>query len=76
MPNFRIILLIYAFLAILGCGVADISSQNQAIEAENRRVYEVYRAYMKNMNERRQETGIPPQRIKSYEEWQESPGTQ
>jgi hypothetical protein len=71
----RIILFIYAIVAFVGCGLADIPAQNRATEEENMRVYDVYQSYMRSMNEQRQETGITPERIKSFEEWQRSPGT-
>lgn len=76
MNNLRLILLIYAFVALVGCGLADISAQNRAVEAENLRVYEIYQSYMQSMNAQRQEAGMTPERVKSFEEWQRSPGTQ
>ena len=75
MHNLRIILFIYAIVAFVGCGLADIPAQNRATEAENMRVYDVYQSYMRSMNEQREETGITPERIKSFEEWKRSPGT-
>jgi hypothetical protein len=76
MPNLRKILFIYAIVAVAGCGLADIPAQNRAIEEENQRVYDLYQSYMRSMNERREDSGITPERIKSFEEWQKSPGTQ
>jgi hypothetical protein len=73
--NLRIILFIYAIVAFVGCGLADIPTQNRAIEGENMRVYDIYRSYMRSMNEQREETGMTPERIKSFEEWKRSPGT-
>ena len=75
MHNLRIIIFSYAIVAFVGCGLADIPAQNQAIEEENMRVYGVYQSYMKSMNEKREETGMNPERIKSFEEWKRSPGT-
>ena len=75
MHNLRIILFIYAFVALVGCGLADIPTQNRAIEEENMRVYDIYQSYMRSMNEQREETGMTPERIKSFEEWKRSPGT-
>ena len=75
MHNLGIIVSIYAIVAFVGCGLANIPAQNQAIEEENMRVYKIYQSYMKSMNEQREETGITPERIKSFEEWKRSPGT-
>jgi hypothetical protein len=79
MHSLRIILFIYAFMvlmALVGCGLADIPAQNRATEAENMRVYEIYQSSVRSMNEKRGESGIPPERIKSFEEWKKSPSTQ
>ena len=73
--NLGIIVSIYAIVAFVACGLANIPAQNQAIEEENMRVYKIYQSYMKSMNEQREETGITPERIKSFEEWKRSPGT-
>jgi hypothetical protein len=75
MHNLGIIVSIYAIVAFVGYGLANIPAQNQAIEEENMRVYKIYQSYMKSMNEQREETGITPERIKSFEEWKRSPGT-
>jgi hypothetical protein len=72
----RIILFIYAIVGLLGCGLVEIPAQNQAIEQDNMRVYGIYQSYMRSMNKQREEAGIPPERIKSFEEWKISPGTQ
>jgi hypothetical protein len=72
----RIILFIYAIVALVGCGLADIPAQNRALEEENMRVYDIYQSYMRSMNEQREEAGLTPERIKSFEEWKRSPGTQ
>jgi hypothetical protein len=72
----RISLFICAFIAFVGCGLADIPARNRAIEEENMRVYDIYRSYMRSMNEQREKSGINPEPIRSYEEWKRSPGTQ
>ena len=76
MHNLRIIIFITTIVAFVGCGLADISAKNRALEEENMRVYEVYQSYMRSMNKQREATGITPERIKSIEEWKRSPGTQ
>jgi hypothetical protein len=62
-------------LATVGCGLSEINAQNRAIDQQNRQVYEIYRSYMTSSNADRERAGLPPQPIKSYEEWQRSPGT-
>ena len=71
----KMILMVSVLLGTLGCSLAETRSQNRAIQAENRQVYEIYQQYMQSMNAQRQMSGVPPQPIKSYEEWQKSPGT-
>ena len=71
----KMIFLISALLCTFGCSLAETRSQNQAIQAENRQVYQIYQKYMQSMNEEREMSGIPPKPMKSYEEWQKSPGT-
>ena len=71
----KMILLISALFYAFGCIAAAPPSQNRAIQAENRQVYEIYQQYMQSMNAQRERSGIPPQPIKSYEDWQKSPGT-
>jgi high-affinity K+ transport system ATPase subunit B len=68
----KMILMISVLLVTFGCSLAETRSQNRAIQAENRQVYEIYQQYMQSMNAQRQMSGIPPQPIKSYEDWQKS----
>jgi hypothetical protein len=72
----RISLFICAIVVFVGCGLADIPAQNRAIEEENMRVYDIYRSYMRSMNEQREKSGINPEPIRSFEEWKRSPSTQ
>ena len=71
----KMIFLISALGYTFGCVAAEPRSQNRAIQAENRQVYEIYQQYMQSMNAQREMSGIPPQPIKSYEDWQKSPRT-
>jgi hypothetical protein len=71
----KMIFLISALGCTFGCSPAETRSQNQAIQTENRQVYQIYQKYMQSMNEERDRSGLPPNPIKSYEEWQKSPGT-
>lgn len=76
MPSWVAVLLIYTMVTLGGCALAEVPAQNRATEAENRRVYAIYQSYMQSMNEQREQAGVNPAPIKSYEEWQRSPGTQ
>jgi hypothetical protein len=69
------IFLISALFCAVGCSLAETRSQNQAIQSENRQVYEIYQKYMQSTNAQREMSGIPPLPIKSYGDWQKSPGT-
>jgi hypothetical protein len=71
----KMIFMISVLLGTFGCSLAETRSQNRAIQSENRQVYEIYQQYMQSMNAQRQMSGVPPQPIKSYEDWQKSPGT-
>jgi hypothetical protein len=71
----KMIFMISVLLCMLGCSLAETRSQNRAVQSENRQVYEIYQQYMQSMNAQRQMSGIPPQPVKSYEDWQKSPGT-
>ena len=71
----KMVFLISVLLCTFGCSLTETRSQNRAIQSENRQVYEIYQQYMQSMNAQREMSGIPPQPIKSYEDWQKSPGT-
>jgi len=70
----KMIFLISALLCT-ACSLAETSSQNRATQAENRQLYEIYQKYMQSQNVEREMSGIPPKPIRSYEDWQKSPGT-
>jgi len=71
----KMIFQVSALLGSFGCSLAETRSQNRAIQAENRQVYQIYQKYMQSLNAEREMSGIPPRPIKSYEDWQKSPGT-
>jgi hypothetical protein len=71
----KMILMLSILLGMCGCSLAETRSHNRAVQSENRQVYDIYRQYMQSMNAQRQMSGVPPQPIKSYEDWQKSPGT-
>ncbi len=68
-------ILLFAALLSSACSWGEASSRSRAPQAENRQLYEIYQQYMQSTNAQRQMSGIPPKPIKSYEEWQQSPGT-
>jgi hypothetical protein len=70
----KIVFLLSLLLGASGCSLAETRNQNRTIQAENRQLYEIYQQYMQSMNEQRERSGIPPQPVKPYEEWQKSPG--
>ena len=71
----KMILLISVLYGTFGCALAETPSQKRATQTENRQVYEIYQKYMQSMNAEREMSGIPPKPVKSYEDWQKSPGT-
>ena len=70
----KMIFLISALLCT-ACSLAETSSRNRATQAENRQLYEIYQKYMQSQNQEREMSGIPPKPVRSYEDWQKSPGT-
>lgn len=56
----KMIVLLSALWYTFGCVAAEPRRQNRAIQAENRRVYEIYQQYMQSMNAQREMSGIPP----------------
>jgi len=74
---FMKLIMIFLISALLctACSLAETSSQNRATQAENRQLYEIYQKYMQSQNQEREMSGVPPKPIRSYEDWQKSPGT-
>lgn len=77
MKSILVLLSLCAFLALCSCagGRAGTSSP-QARAQQNQQVYEVYRQYMEATNQQRQQAGLPPETVKSYEEFRRSPGAE
>jgi hypothetical protein len=69
----KMIILISALLCT-ACSVAEIPSQNRDTQAENRQLYSIYQQYIQSQNQEREMSGVPPKPIRTYEEWQKSPG--
>jgi hypothetical protein len=58
-----------------GCAAGRTKTSPQVRAEQNQQVYEIYRQYMEATNQQRQEAGLPPLTIRSYEEFRRAPGT-
>jgi hypothetical protein len=74
MKKFVVLISLGACLIAGGCAAGRTGTPPQARAEQNREVYETYRQYMEAMNQERQQAGLPPQPIRSYEEFRRSPG--
>ena len=61
------------WLAVGGCATGGREAPRGATPDQNREIYELYRQYMETTNENRRRAGAPLMRIRSYEEWRQSP---
>jgi uncharacterized protein YkwD len=66
---------IAACLTAGACAAGRSRTSPQAQAEQNQQVYEIYRQYMEAMNQERQQAGLPPLTIRSYEEFRRAPGT-
>jgi len=57
------------------CAAGRTQTAPAARAEQNQQVYEIYRQYMEAMNVERQQAGLSPLRIRSYEEFRRAPGT-
>jgi hypothetical protein len=64
-----------ACLMAAGCAAGRTKTPPQVRAEQNQQVYEIYRQYMAAMNVERQAAGLPPLRVRSYEEFRRAPGT-
>jgi hypothetical protein len=65
-----------ACLTMCACAGGRTGTSPQVRAQQNQQVYEVYRQYMGAMNQQRQQAGLPPETVKSYEEFRRSPGAE
>ena len=65
-----------ACLITCACAGGRAGTSPQVRAQQNQQVYEVYRQYMEAMNQQRQQAGLPPETVKSYEEFRRSPGAE
>ena len=63
-----------AVLTAWGCATGKTESPRAARAAQDQQIYEVYRQYLEATNQQRQQAGLPPEPVKSFEEFRRSPG--
>ena len=66
---------IAACLTAGACAAGRTRTSPAARAEQNQQVYEIYRQYMNATNVERQQAGLPPLTIRSYEEFRRAPGT-
>jgi hypothetical protein len=72
----KLLALISLFACLNAGGCAGRTRMSPQARAEqNQQVYEIYRQYMEATNQERQQAGLPPLTIRSYEEFRLAPGT-
>ena len=64
-----------AWLAVGGCAAGKGGTPQSAGETQDQQIYELYRQYMEAVNQQREQAGLPPLTVRSYEEFRRSPGT-
>lgn len=62
-----------ACLAAVGCGAGQTAPQRDAAEAQDQQIYELYRQYIEALNKNRQQAGLPPLPVRSYEAFRRVP---
>ena len=73
MRKFLAMLSIGAILTAGACAAGKAGTAQRSRAAQNQEVYEIYRQYMEAMNQERQQAGLPPLEVRSYEEFRRSP---
>ncbi len=64
-----------AWLAVGGCAAKKTGTFQTAGETQDQQVYELYRQYMEALNQQREQAGLPPLTVRTYENLRRSPGT-
>jgi hypothetical protein len=67
---------VWAWLAVGGCAAGKTEPPQSARETQDQQVYDLYRQYMEALNQQREQAGLPPVTLRSYEEFRRSPGTE
>jgi uncharacterized protein YkwD len=75
MKNLLALISLVACLTAGACAVGRARTSPAARAEQNQQVYEIYRQYMDATNQERQQAGLPPLTIRSYEEFRRAPGT-
>jgi hypothetical protein len=70
MKSLLAVTLLAVTLTSWGCGAAP---RRAARAEQNRQIYEIYRQYQEAMNQERQQAGLPPRPVRSYEEFRRAP---
>ena len=73
MKKFAALISLWACLFMCACAAGSTGTTRAARAEENQQVYELYRQYMAAMNQERQQAGLPPLEVRSYEEFQRAP---
>ena len=74
MKKFAALISLCTCLSMCGCAAGRAGTTQAARAEQNQQVYELYRQYMAATNQERQQAGLPPLEIRSYEEFRRSPG--
>jgi len=75
MKKLLALLCMCACLTSASCGAGRSTPTQKAAAVQNQQIYELYRQYMEALNQQRQQAGLPPLAIRSYEEFRRAPGT-
>ena len=75
MIKLMVLLSLCIWLTASACTAGRTGTPRDVRTAQNQQVYELYRQYMEALNRERQQTGLPPLTVRSYEDFRRSPGT-
>ena len=76
MKKFLVLISLGAWLTAGACAASKTENPRKVRAAQNQQVYELYQQYMEALNQKRQRAGLPPLTVRSYEDFQKSPGTE
>ncbi len=63
------------WLVVACCRAGPTATPQSGTTAQDQQVYELYRQYMEALNKQRQQAGLPPLTVRSYENFRQTPGT-
>jgi uncharacterized protein YkwD len=72
--------ILLSLVSLVACLIVGACTPGRTVSAQaraeqNQQVYEIYRQYMAATNQERQQAGLPPLTVRSYEEFRRAPGT-